>query len=160
MSEETYNDVITGNIGLNELIRRVIDMNPINYIHDADKKMLECNPLLCNSHCSCSYQGKEVCSNECNGTIDVNLIQEQKNSVYPCPCIFNFQTKQLKPGYVLLAKNDVYQSDFDDVQNYVSITKVMDGQYVYKNEEAINECFYQFYESSQLPNPKRFNYCV
>lgn len=160
MSEEIYRKIITGDINLSKLIRCVVDMNPINYIHDADKKMLECNPLLCNSHCSCSYKGKEVCDNECHGTIDVNLIQEQKNSVYPCPCIFNFQTKQIKPGYVLLAKNDVYQSDSDDPQNYVTITKITNGQYVYKNEEAINECFYPFYESSQLPNPKRFNYCV
>lgn len=160
MSEEVYRDVISGEMSLNELIRRVIDMNPVNYLRDADKKTLECTPLLCNSHCSCSYRGKEVCDHECGGQLDVNLIQEQKNSVYPCPCIFNFRTKQLKPGYVLLANSDVYQSDSDDLQNYVTITKVSNGQYVYKNEEAINECFYQFYESSQLPNPKRFNYCV
>lgn len=75
MDEETYKKIITGNINLSELIRNVIDMNPINYIQSEDKKMLECNPLQCNSHCSCSYKGKETCDNGCNGAIDVNLIQ-------------------------------------------------------------------------------------
>ena len=45
MDEETYKKIITGNINLSELIRNVIDMNPINYIQSEDKKMLECNPL-------------------------------------------------------------------------------------------------------------------
>ncbi|CAL6012535.1 Conserved_hypothetical protein [Hexamita inflata] len=154
VSQDLFQQIISGTISFTDAVRECVDKCNMNFIRVKDKKLLECDAS--DKHCTCHFQGKP-CDGSCNGNLDTALIEVQ-NDMYPCPSIFDYSKKQLKPGFVLQSAFDLYEDEQDDPQSFTFITAIK--EFKFKDQDQIDECFYPFFNYSTFYNFKRMNYCV
>lgn len=120
MNETDYKEILQGETLLSDVLRECIDKCDIFMINEKDKQQLECNSN-CN-HCMCHFKNRQ-CDGSCGGNLDPECLEEI-NGIIPCPDIYDYQNKELKPGYALLSKNNVFEDETDNPQSFTYITVI------------------------------------
>lgn len=108
MGTDDFINVVKNETTFADVMRECVDKCNIFMMKERDRHLLECSPDC--KHCACHYLNK-LCDGSCGGRPGERI---EVNGMFPCPCVYDYVERMVRPGYVLLSRNNLFDDETDD----------------------------------------------